>query len=207
MARYSYIGSGTKIFLLLLVLITLVVAGFIWFDYLGLYDGKDILAPLLGLIGLHQRTVVKDVEDPFLLERERLKKQFEALEILQEELDTREAGVTNQEKEITQMVQDVEEQEKALSERENSFNERVEQYDKRRRNLEQSSRYLVGMQPDKAVKILLKMDDIDIIDIFRMTEEIAQDEGEVSLVAYWLSLMPEDRAAELNRKMARKTNS
>ncbi|MBN2532474.1 MAG: flagellar protein FlbB [Spirochaetales bacterium] len=207
MARYSYIGSGTKIILLILVLITLVVAGFVWFDYLGLYDGKDVLAPLLGILGFQKRIVVKDVEDPLLLERERLKKQTEALEILEEELDNRETGITDKEKEISQMIGDIEEQEKALTERENSFNERVEQYDKRRRNLEQSSEYLVGMEPDKAVKILLEMDDVDIIDIFRITEEIAEEEGEVSLVAYWLSLMPEVRAAELNRKMARKTNS
>jgi flagellar protein FlbB len=207
MARYSYIGSGTKIILLLLVLITLIVGGFVWFDYLGLYDGKDILAPVLGLLGFQKRTIVKDVEDPHLLERERLKKQFEALEILEEELEQRESGITDKEKEISQMVGDIEEQEKALAERENSFNERVEQYDKRRRNLEQSSEYLVGMEPGKAVLILLEMDDADIIDIFRITEEIAEEEGEVSLVAYWLSLMPEDRAAELNRKMARKTNS
>ena len=106
----------------------------------------------------------------------------------------RESGISDKEKEITQMVEDIEEQEKALSDRENSFNDRVEQYDKRRRNLEQSSEYLVGMQPDKAVKILLEMDDVDIIDIFRITEEIAEEEGETSLVAYWLSLMPEGRA-------------
>lgn len=207
MARYSYRASGTKIILLLLVLISLIAGGFIWFDFLGLYDGKDILAPVLGILGFQKRTVVKDIEDPHLLERERLKKQFEALEILEEELEQRESGVTDKEKEISQMVEDIEEQEKALAERENSFNERVEQYDKRRRNLEQSSEYLVGMEPKKAVLILLEMDDVDIIDIFRITEEIAEEEGEVSLVAYWLSLMPEARAAELNRKMARKTNS
>jgi flagellar protein FlbB len=207
MAQYSYIGSGTKVFLLLLVLITLTVSGFIWFDYLGLYDGKDILAPLLGILGFHERTVVEDIEDPYLREREELAKQYEALKIREEELDMREDGITEREKEISQMIEDIEEQEKALEERENSFNERVEQYDKRRRNLEQSSEYLTGMEPEKAVNILLEMDDVDIIDIFRITEERADEEGEISLVAYWLSLMPKERAAEINRKMARKTTS
>ena len=100
MARYSYIGSGTKIFLLLLVLITLTVSGFIWFDYLGLYDGKDMLAPIMGIFGFHERTVVKDIEDPFLREREELKKQIEALEIREEELEMRETGIAEKEKEI-----------------------------------------------------------------------------------------------------------
>jgi flagellar protein FlbB len=39
----------------------------------------------------------------------------------------------------------------------------------------------------------------------RVTEELAVEAGEASLVAYWLSLMPADRAAALQRKMARKT--
>ncbi|MBN1698342.1 MAG: flagellar protein FlbB [Spirochaetales bacterium] len=189
----------------MLLIILLAVGGFIWFDYLGLIDGKDVLAPVLTLFGLHGRTQILDIEDPYLLERERLKKQLEGLELLEEEFDKRAGEIKEKEAEISQMIVDLEEQEKALVERENSFNERIEAYDKRRRNLELSSDYLVGMQPDKAVKILLEMDDMDIIDIFRITEERAEEAGEVSLVAYWLSLMPRERAAELNRKMARKS--
>jgi flagellar protein FlbB len=69
----------------------------------------------------------------------------------------------------------------------------------------QNSAYLVGMPPDKAVKILLAMEDQDVIDLMRVTEELAAEAGEASLVAYWLSLMPADRAAALQRKMARKS--
>jgi flagellar protein FlbB len=46
------------------------------------------------------------------------------------------------------------------------------------------------------------MDDQDAIDVFRKTEEIAQAEGTSSIVSYWLSLMPSERAAELQRKRA-----
>jgi flagellar protein FlbB len=45
------------------------------------------------------------------------------------------------------------------------------------------------------------MNDQDAIDVLRMTETIAQAEGTTSVVAYWLSLMPPERAAELQRKM------
>ena len=205
MRQYTYLGMGTRIFVLFLLLILLLIGGFIWFDFLGLIDGKEMLAPFLGFLGMHRRTILKDVEDPLLLERERIKKQFEAMNLLEEELSQKEEKLKIKEGEISQMVEDIKEQEKALQERENSFNERLENYDKRRRNIKQSSEYLVGMPPESAVKILLAMDDIDIIDIFRITEEIAQEEGEVSLVAYWLSLMPKERAAELSRKMARKS--
>ena len=53
--------------------------------------------------------------------------------------------------------------------------------------------------------LLLAMDDQDVIDVLRVTEEQAAEAGEVSLVAYWLSLMPSDRAAVLQRKMSRTT--
>jgi flagellar protein FlbB len=58
------------------------------------------------------------------------------------------------------------------------------------------------MNPAQAVGILTAMDDQDVIDIFRKTEEIAQAEGAASLVSVWLSRLPPARAAELQRKMA-----
>ncbi|MCF6335074.1 MAG: flagellar protein FlbB, partial [Spirochaetales bacterium] len=61
-----------------------------------------------------------------------------------------------------------------------------------------------GMPPKDAVDRLLEMEDQDIIDIFRTTEEIAKAAGTDSIVSYWFSLMPADRAAELNRKMLKK---
>ena len=58
------------------------------------------------------------------------------------------------------------------------------------------------MQPANAVEIINRMNDQDAIDVLRKTEEIAQTEGTASIVYYWLSLMPPDRAAELQSKMA-----
>jgi flagellar protein FlbB len=104
--------------------------------------------------------------------------------------------------EIEQMAQDLVDRQKALDERENSFNAMTEDADIRSRNIEQNARYLTGMPPDNAVAIIAAMSDQDAIDVFRKTEEIAQAEGTTSIVSYWLSLMPSDRAAELQRKMA-----
>ena len=48
------------------------------------------------------------------------------------------------------------------------------------------------------------MDDQDVIDVLRKATEVAQRNGSASLVAYWLSLMPAERAAVIERKMANK---
>jgi flagellar protein FlbB len=100
------------------------------------------------------------------------------------------------------MAQELEERQKALDDRENSFIALAEQAEIRTRNVEQNARYLNGMAPENAVRIIASMDDQDAIDVFHKTEEIAQAEGSASIVSYWLSLLPPERAAELQRKMA-----
>ncbi|UCG00256.1 MAG: flagellar protein FlbB [Spirochaetaceae bacterium] len=201
--EYSSVGTGFRIIILLLLVAVLALGGLVWFDYLGIVDAQGLLSPVFTLI--RGEKVVVDAEDPLLLEKERLTKQLEALAIRSEELTSWEQELESRQAEINQMVEQLEERERGIEDREKVFNERLQAFENRRVNLRQNSDYLVGMPPENAVKILLQMEDQDVIDIFRVTEEQAQAAGEVSLVSYWLSLMPADRAAVLQRKMSRKT--
>ncbi len=209
--EYSVVGAGTRIFILVLLILVLALGGLVWFDYLGLVDARRQLSPvfrLLGLGGMAGRgaaLAAEDPEDPFLLEKERLAKEVEALAVRTEELDRRQAELTQREQEATQIQEQLEEKGKAVEDREKMLSDREEQIENRRVNLQQNSEYLLGMPPKNAVPILLAMDDMEVIDIFRMTEEKAKATGELSVVAYWLSLMPAERAAALQRKMSRKT--
>jgi len=202
-AEYSGVGAGFRIVILILLVGVLALGGLVWFDYLGILDARRVLAPVFAWFGAKKPEV--EAEDPLLLEKERLAKQMESLAVRAEELASREQQLQSREQELAQKVEQVEEREKAAEEREKVFNERQQAFDNRRVNLKQNAAYLVGMPPDKAVKILLAMEDQDVIDLFRVTEEQAAEAGETSLVAYWLSLMPAERAAALERKMARKT--
>ena len=74
-------------------------------------------------------------------------------------------------------------------------------------NIEQIAANLNGMRPAAAVDILVAMDDQTVIDVLRKVEEIAKEKGTSSLVSYWLSLMPAERAAEIQRKMLSKPES
>jgi len=200
---YSGVGAGFRIVLLVLLVGVLALGGLVWFDYLGVVDARRTLAPVFALFGARRPEV--EAEDPMLLDKERLSKQLESVAVRAEELGAREQALASKEQELAQKVEQVQEREKAVEDREKLFNERVKAYDNRRENLVKNSAYLVGMPPDKAVKILLSMEDQDVIDLMRVTEELAVEAGETSLVAYWLSLMPADRAAGLQRKMARKS--
>jgi flagellar protein FlbB len=192
-----------RILLLLLLIVILAGGGLVWFDYLNIIDVKTVLAPVYRLVGLQPRSQsAAGEEEPLSLDAERLAIRLEALELRNMEMDQKEQELSFRQDQIEQMAQELEERQKALDERENSLSQQMEDADIKARNVEQYARYLNGMRPENAVEIINRMNDQDAIDVLRKTEEIAQAEGGISIVAYWLSLMPPDRAAELQRKTA-----
>ncbi len=205
MAEMRVVHPGVRIFVFVLLLILLVLGGIVWFDYLGIVNAKSVLAPVYGLLGVQRVSGPVAAEDPNLLTRERLAKQADAVALRQDEQDRREADLSRRDRELTQRSEDLKDREQAVEAREKAFNEQVKAFENRRVNLVQNSRYLTSMLPKNAVDILTKMDDQDVIDIFRITEQEAARSGEDSPVAFWLSQMPADRAAALQRKMARRS--
>jgi flagellar protein FlbB len=195
-----------RIFVLLILILALAGGGVLWFDYLNIIDAKTFLAPVFERIpflrGSGRSQASLPVQEAQLdLDAERLAVRLEALELRNMELDKREQDIQNRMGEINQMAQDLEERQKALDEREKSFNAQLSDADIKNRSIESNARNLTGMPPERAVGILTAMDDQDIIDVLRKTDEIAQAEGSSSIVPYWLSLMESGRAAEISRKM------
>jgi flagellar protein FlbB len=194
--------------LLVLLIIALTAGGVVWFDFLGLIDAKDLLGPVYRSIGIPARTKPPiAAESPALLDEERFGKRLESLQIRSEELDKRETGIQKSESGVGQKSQELEERAKALDDREKSFNETVKQYDDRKANVQQNAVYLTNMPPAKAVEILKSLDDQSVIDIFRAVEAQAKVAGTVSIVPYWLSLLPANRSADIQRKMTVKPST
>jgi flagellar protein FlbB len=186
----------------MLLLAVLVVGALVLFDYLGLISARRTLGPLFRLVGLRTDEQVVAAEDPLLLEKERLRKDTEVLELRRQELDEKEAQLAAKEQELQQRSEELQQRSAALEEQQKSFNERAKAYEDRRVNLLQSSANLQNMRPENARDILVNLDDQEIIDILRVTDEEAKRAEELSLVPVWLSLMPPDRAATLTRKMS-----
>ena len=204
--------AGRVIVLLLLVAV-LAAGGIVWFDYLNVLDAKAVLSPLSRFIGRQARSQPKTAPDADLnLDAERLAVRLEALDLQKMEVDTRRQELDSRHGEIEQMAQELEERQKELDERENSLRAQAADAENKDRNIEENARILVGMQPRRAVGIMSAMDDQDVIDVLRKTEELAQAEGSASIVPYWFQLMAETpegavRAAELQRKMAGRPQS
>lgn len=191
-----------RIVVMLIMIVALALGGIFWFDYLGVVDAKAIFAPALRLAGVRTRTgQALPADSPTLLDDERFSKQIAAVEAMRQELDQREKAATERQAAVEAMAQEIADRSKALDERENSFKQLTERYENRRANVEQNARYLTGMPPADAVKILAASDDQTVIDVLRAVEELAAKSGESSVVSYWLSLLPADRSAAIQRKM------
>lgn len=199
-------GLGKTIVLLFLIII-LALAGLLWFDYLGVIHVKTVFAPFYKLIGRQPQTsVTSTYTKPVTgdLDQDRLDKQRESLNLFKEELDKRDTDLSAAEKENQQIAQELQDKQKAEDEREKTFNNEVKKYDDREVNIVQIAQNLQGMPPKNAVAILIAMDDQMVIDVLRKVEEEAKAAKTTSMVAYWLSLMPADRAAQIQRKMTSK---
>jgi len=191
-----------KVAVLLLLLIAMAGGGLLWFDHLNVIDAKTLLAPFYRFIGRDGRSqTLAEADAAISLDDARLAIRLEALLLRELELERQETELLSRRGEIEQMAQEVAERQKAQDEREESFNNVIIAAENKSRNVEQFARYLNGMPPQNAVGVMAEMDDQNVIDVLRKTEEIAQAEGGNSIVSFWLSLMDPVRAAELQRKM------
>lgn len=200
---------GKSIVLIMLIII-MALGGLLWFDYLGVVHVKTVFSPLYTLLGkAPQTSATSTYSKPVLgdIDQERLDRQRESLDLYREELDRREADIAQKERLNEQIAAELASREKSQEEREKTFNQMVKQYDDKNVNIEQIALNLNGMQPAAAVNILIAMDDQTIIDVLRKVEEIARRSGSSSMGSYWLSLMPPERAAEIQRKMLSKPES
>lgn len=193
-----------------MLIIIMALGGLLWFDYLGVVHVKTVFSPLYKLLGkAPQTSATSTYSKPILgdIDQERLDRQRESLDLYREELDRREADIAQKERLNEQIAAELASREKSQEEREKIFNQMVKQYDDKNVNIEQIALNLNGMQPAAAVNILIAMDDQTIIDVLRKVEEIARRSGSNSMGSYWLSLMPPERAAEIQRKMLSKPES
>ena len=201
MPDYRRFGPGPRIFVLTLLVVLLLAGGTVWFDYLGIIDATRLLSPVLRLVGIEAAEEVPEPEDAALLSRARLEKRETAVAQLADELDQRRDELDALEQELEARRQELDAREQELAEQENSLNQRVQQFENRRAMLVQNVQTLTSMRPEDAVDILAGYDDQLLIDTLRVTEELAQEAGELSLVPVWLAELPADRAATIQRKM------
>ena len=203
----SFAKSLGKSFVLIIIILIMLIGGSLWLDYLDVISVKKTFAPLYTVLGKTPQTSTTATQSKPLvanLDEDRLNKIQESLLLQAESLDKRESDIAAKETQLEQTALELSEREKNQEEREKTFNLAVKKYDDKNVNVEQIATNLNGMAPKNAVDILVAMDDQTVIDVLRKVEELAKQNGTSSMGSYWLSLMPSERAAEIQRKMISK---
>lgn len=206
----SFAKSLGKSFVLIIIILIMLIGGSLWLDYLDVISVKKTFAPLYTVLGKTPQTSTTATQSKPLvanLDEDRLNKIQESLLLQAESLDKRESDIAAKETQLEQTALELSEREKNQEEREKTFNLAVKKYDDKNVNVEQIATNLNGMAPKNAVDILVAMDDQTVIDVLRKVEELAKQNGTSSMGSYWLSLMPSERAAEIQRKMINKPES
>jgi flagellar protein FlbB len=207
MARYSGVNVTMRVLGLLVLLLAVVLGGLMVLDFLGLYSIRPVVAPFLKIVGVKPPSPAQDPDDPLLLDKERFEMRQMAVEAMAKELSVLENSLASKEQEIGQKVEMLSQKEKELEDQKNALIKVTDSAVIRNENIRRNSEKLVGMRPENAVAILEQMDDQDVIDIILATDKIAAEKGEASITAYWLSKMTVQKAADIQRKMALRTES
>lgn len=198
-------GSFGRVIVLLLLIIVLIFGGLFWFSYLNIINARSLFAPVYSLFGLQVPQGVATPSDQEAdLDADRYAKRLLALDVRSQEQDKRDTELEAREKEVAQISQELDDRLSIIEEKEKSFKQMLTETEDRNANILQIAKYIDGMPPDKSVANLLEMDDQDIIDVLRAVEGMAKKANKPSSVAYWFSLMPPNRAADIQRKMANK---
>lgn len=197
-------GTVGKIIVLIFLILILVFAGLFLFDYLGLINVKSVFSPVYSLFGIEKARGASDktpVSKPGDLDEDMLAKRLEALEIMRQELEKEKSDVEAMIAENKQISEELDERGGVLDEKEKSFELMLNETNDRDANVRQVAIYMYNMRPKEAVEKILALDDQDIIAVLRSVEAYAEEQGKGSPVSYWISLMPADRAGEIQRKM------
>jgi flagellar protein FlbB len=192
-----------KILFLGLLIIVIILGGIFWFDRLGILDYKRVAGPLAQYLPAFMQRGEEVEEDPLLLDREMLNKREEILEARTRELDLRVREFEERENMLNEREAKLVEEAKRLEEQEKVLSEEKRQYDNYKDNIRKQAEYFTSMPPGAAVDRLQKLDDLLVIDVLREVDRQAEETGTVSLVPYYLSLMDEDKAASVQRKMTK----
>ena len=201
-------GTIGKTVVLLVLIVILIFLALFWFDYLGVIHAKKFFSPVYRLFGLQPQTSVTPTSAENVVEADldadRLAKRLEALDLRKQELDKRESDIHTKEAEFEQIAQELEERKASQEEREKTFEAIQQQYADKDDAYRKIANDLYSMTPKAAVEILVAMDDQLVIDVLRKEKELATELRRSSMSSYWLSLMPAERAAVIERKTTNK---
>lgn len=189
------VSDSTKVVYLILMIVFIIIVGLFWMDYIGLIN--------LGKIYHHYivteaPSVVDAADDePSLIEREEFEKEKDKLLQRIEELDKREAMITEAEKVISKEKEKLEQLQKGLDQEKKALELEKKKYSGYKKNVMDLAKKIESIPPQDAVDIMVQWEETLIIDVLRQIDQNAAREGRMSVSTYLLSLMPKEKASRV----------
>ena len=146
--------------------------------------------------GEKSEKVVMKKEEPLLLERENLEKAKKSLKDREQLLKTRELALAETQKHFDEMLLQLKKKADQLNEKENAMKTAEVAKNDRNKNIQKLAERFSNMPPAEAVKIIVGLDSLLIIDIFREMDKRSAEAGQQSSVPYYLSLIASDDKAQ-----------
>ncbi len=196
-------GRILQALLLIGLLFLIAFAALFWFDFMDIIDSRVLRSSILGFFGVSS-DISNNIPAPVVLDNVRLQLDQEAIRLREEALAQRINEIEERETQLKLEEEALRLQKENLADREKTLNEKITLYDNRSGVLEKNAQDLMNMPPAEAVEILVNYDDQLLIDVLAAADAITNRLGEQSLVPYWLSLLPAERAAVIQRKMTLK---
>lgn len=190
--------EGRKIVLALLLNFFLIGVGLFVLDTLKIISIGQVLESL----GLRKGYVPR-IEDPNLLEKAEMRKQWKLLALKEMELKKLIGSSVKKEQKLKDLRDRLLAIQKNLKQREKRIKQDSLDKTKRSERIRKIAIQYMNMPPDKAVaRIQAMTDDLLIIEILRAMDAESARRNQQSMVPYYLSLMDKKRAAVIQRKMA-----
>ena len=190
-------GRQRLVPLLLLNLLLIIILFFI-LDHFKIFSWKDFL------FSSKKKKVAKVVvEDPFLLEKESLKKQWLVLREKERLYTERNKEFEKKENLLEEKLKEADKQIEVAKKMQKKQQELKKQYEDREANVRNLANKIGNMPPKDGVALLERMDAVLAVDVIRQMDKIATENDKKSITDYLLSIMKKDKAAKIIRLISR----
>jgi len=188
------ISEKMKAIYLIILILFISAAGSFWLEYIGLIH---ITRHLEGFRGEPESVVNAKDDEPTLVEREEFEKEKQKILERVEDLDKREALIAEKEKKFEADREKIEEMRKGIDLEKKKLEDEKARYSGYKKNVRVLADKIGNMPPEESVKIMVKWEDLLIIDVLRQMDSNAEEAGRQSISTYLITLMPKEKASRI----------
>lgn len=183
-----------------LILLNLVLAGVLLFilDHFQIFSWRQYFK-----LSKQTEAEAQIIEDPFLLEKEELRKQWQVLDEKERLYKERLNEHSKKEQVLDEKLKEADNQITLAKDMQKKQEDIAKQYEDRQANVLVLAKKIGNMPPKDGVVLLEKMDPVLAVDVIRRMDALAEELGKKTTTDYLLSLMDKEKASTIIRLISK----